>query len=101
RIAIAGHDLARQRLAALAAAGFLVEGPALPPELTCRRALTYLGLLDGGIPAGRIAEALTEVELTALADKRLKHLSLGGKQRLGIAAALLRRPGVLVLDEPM
>jgi ABC-2 type transport system ATP-binding protein len=101
RITIGGHDLTHHRLAALAGAGFLVEGPALPPELTCRSALHYLSILDGGAPAGRIDEALEEVGLTGLAIKRVKHLSLGGKQRLGIAAALLRRPPVLVLDEPM
>jgi ABC-2 type transport system ATP-binding protein len=101
RIRIGGHDLATERLAALGAAGFLIEGPALPPELTARGALSYVALLDGGVPAGRIDEVLAEVDLTALAGKRVKHLSLGGKQRLGIAAALLRRPPVLVLDEPM
>jgi ABC-2 type transport system ATP-binding protein len=101
RVVICGHDLGRARLAALRAAGFLVEGPALPAELTCRRALSYLAILDGGVPARRIDDALGEVGLEGLGDKRVKHLSLGGKQRLGIAAALLRRPRVLVLDEPM
>jgi ABC-2 type transport system ATP-binding protein len=101
RIAICGHDLARDRLPALAAAGFLIEGPALPPDLTCRGALRYLALLDGGIPDRRIDDLLIEVGLDGLAGKRVRHLSLGGKQRLGIAGALLRRPRVLVLDEPM
>jgi ABC-2 type transport system ATP-binding protein len=100
-IRIDGHDLGRARLAALGAAGFLIEGPALPPELTCARALAYLGILDGGVAGKRIEEVLVQVGLDGLAGKRVRHLSLGGKQRLGIAAALLRRPRVLVLDEPM
>jgi ABC-2 type transport system ATP-binding protein len=101
QIRIGGHDLARDRLRALAEAGFLVEGPAMPPELTVRKALRYLALLDGGVAAGRIDDALGQLGLTELAGTRVKHLSLGGKQRLGIAAALLRRPPLLVLDEPM
>ena len=100
-VRIAGHDLARHRLAALGEAGFLIEGPALPPELTCRQALRYLRLLDRDVPAGRIDEVLAEVGLTELAEKRVRHLSQGCKQRLGIAGALLSRPGLLVFDEPL
>ena len=56
RVRIAGQDLATARLAALRAAGFLIEGPALPPELTCRQALRYLQLYQRNV-AARAASA--------------------------------------------
>jgi ABC-2 type transport system ATP-binding protein len=102
RVRLGGHDLTSDRLRALESAGFLVEGPALPGELSCVDALRYLGLLGrpGGVAAARIAEVLGTVGLSDATGKRVQHLSLGMKQRLGLAAALLGRPRVLVLDEP-
>jgi ABC-2 type transport system ATP-binding protein len=84
--------------------GALIEGPAFYPWLTGRQNLKRIDAagLDGQrkTRAARIAEALTRVGLSAAANKRFRAYSLGMKQRLGLAAALLRARSLLILDEP-
>jgi ABC-type multidrug transport system ATPase subunit len=84
--------------------GALIEGPAFYPWLTGRQNLRRIDAagLDGQrkTRAARIAEALTRVGLSAAANKRFRAYSLGMKQRLGLAAALLRARSLLILDEP-
>jgi ABC-2 type transport system ATP-binding protein len=79
--------------------GAMIEGPAFYPTLTGRNNLRALATL-GGHSARRVDEVLAVSGLTDRADDKVKGYSLGMKQRLGIAAALLPNPDLLILDEP-
>jgi len=81
-------------------AGF-VDGPGLYPSLTARQNLSAVAALRGGdVRTAGIDEVLDQVGLTEVADDRVHGFSLGMRQRLGLAAAWLTRPRLLVLDEP-
>ena len=80
-------------------AGF-VEAPTFYPYLTGRENLEFLGTLDGGVARRRLDEVLDRVGLLDRACDRVGTYSLGMRQRLGIAASLMRSPKLLVLDEP-
>jgi ABC-type multidrug transport system ATPase subunit len=84
---------------ALARLGSLIETPTFYPYLSGRDNLRVLARY-AGVPEARIATVLEEVDLTRRAGDRFRTYSLGMKQRLGIAAALLKDPELLILDEP-
>jgi ABC-2 type transport system ATP-binding protein len=83
----------------LSRVGAMIEGPAFYPALSGSENLKMLATL-GGFPHERVGELLELVGLSDRAKSKYKQYSLGMKQRLGIAAALLPQPELLILDEP-
>jgi ABC-2 type transport system ATP-binding protein len=77
-----------------------IESPRFYPYLTGRQNLAGLALLDGGVPDGLLDQVLDVVDLTERGDRKVGGYSYGMRQRLGVAASLLRQPQLLVLDEP-
>lgn len=91
-----GHPWSRNDLTDI---GALIESPPLYENLTARENLKVRTLLLG-LPDSRIDEVLQTVDLRNTGKKRAGQFSMGMKQRLGIAIALLNRPKLLILDEP-
>ncbi|MDQ4502702.1 ATP-binding cassette domain-containing protein [Sinomonas sp. ASV322] len=101
---VLGEEMPTRLMTVLPRVGALVEGPAFYPFLSGASNLRRLDTADLRAPAGtrekRVAAALERVGLTHAAHKRVHAYSLGMKQRLGLAAALLAPRELLVLDEP-
>ncbi len=100
RVEILGRDLSRQRAEVLPRVGALVESPALYLYLSGRDNLRAVADVLGGVPRSRIDELIELVGLKGRDRDRVRTYSLGMKQRLGVAMALLNDPQLLILDEP-
>lgn len=83
--------------------GHMIEAPAIYPELSVRENVTCAALLHGvarNVIADRVREVAADLGLERWLDQRGKRLSLGTRQKVALAAALVHRPSVLLLDEP-
>lgn len=100
-ILIGGASITTERAKALEQIGVIVETPDMYGYMTGMQNLKHFArMYTPAISMGRIQEVVRLVELTDAIDRKVKTYSLGMRQRLGIAQALLHRPGVLILDEP-
>lgn len=81
--------------------GSMIETPRYPPFMTARQVLTWLSLAHGlSSDTSRTDRWLERVGLTQAADRRVRGFSVGMLQRLGVAAALITEPELIILDEP-
>ncbi len=104
RVSVAGVDLSMDGHLLSRRLGFLPEEPAFYPWMTPSELLDYLGRLHG-LPAAerraRVKDLLEMVDLASAGRRRIGGFSRGMRQRLGLAAALVHKPEVLLLDEPL
>ncbi|MBF0400540.1 MAG: ABC transporter ATP-binding protein [Magnetococcales bacterium] len=102
-VQVAGLDMIANPVAARAKIGFLPESPPVYDEMTVREYLTYLAALrrvPGARLRGAVEHAMERCGLKQVADRLLRNLSKGYRQRAGIAQAIVHGPEVVILDEP-
>ncbi|MFL6182079.1 MAG: ABC transporter ATP-binding protein [Actinomycetes bacterium] len=98
-MSLLGQPVPRDLPSVIGGTGVLLESPAFFPPFTGRLNLQLLAKA-AEIPKTQVEAVLELVQLSEAADERVKGYSLGMRQRLGIAAALLKQPSLLILDEP-
>ncbi len=102
-VRVLGLDPSRHPLSVKARVGYMPDQVGFYDELTARENLSYIAKLNG-IPrtqlSPRIDEALVRVHLTDVADRRVSTFSRGMRQRLGLADVLIKRPQLIIMDEP-
>lgn len=99
-IIICGHNVKTDFEAAMSFVGGIIENPEMYKYLSGRENLELYRRMYDNIPRERVDELLALVHLDARADDKISKYSLGMRQRLGLAQALLNRPRLIVLDEP-
>lgn len=99
-IAINGHSVKKSLPNALERVGGIIENPEFYPYLTGYDNLMQYVRMSEGVTKERVDEIVELLGLTGAIDKKVKAYSLGMRQRLGIAQALLHSPNLLILDEP-
>lgn len=99
-VEVLGQDVAHHAAAVLPRVGALVEAPALYLYMSGRDNLRAFAAVLGGVPKTRLDEVIELVDLTGRQRDRVSSYSMGMKQRLGVATALLHDPELLILDEP-
>ncbi|MEJ3749354.1 ATP-binding cassette domain-containing protein [Actinomycetes bacterium KLBMP 9797] len=99
RMAVLGQPAPDALPAVAGRVGAIVESPQFFGNFTGRRTLRLLATA-GGVPLARVEQVLAQVGLRDRGDERVKAYSLGMKQRLAVASALLKQPELLILDEP-
>lgn len=101
KVFIAGTDIAENPVLAKKSIGYLPENNPLYPDYTPRQYLTFIGRLKGiSEVSDEVERVMRSVAILDKADTRIVRLSKGYKQRVGIAAALVGKPPILLLDEP-
>lgn len=100
RIVINGEQL-HKNISIPRSIGLLLENPSLLPEYDAFQNLKLLAKMQGGVPEEEIRQLIRDVGLEDAGHKKVEKYSLGMKQRLGIAAAILGSPDIILLDEPI
>lgn len=99
-IRLLGKDLRKSFKQAIGSVGAIVENPDFYPAFTGYQNLKMLAKISGGVTDASMMDTVAFVGLTEDIHRRVSRYSLGMRQRLGLAQALLHRPKILILDEP-